>query len=178
MLIDIIFAVIVVLAIFKGYRRGLIVGLFSFIAIIIGLAAAIKLSVVVADRLGKSVKVSEQWLPIIAFIIVFALVVILVRLGANFIQRTVEIAMLGWLNRLGGVILYLAIYIGVYSVLLFYADKVDLIKEGTKQKSTTYSYVEPVGPKAIDTFGAVIPFFRNMFKELEDFFDDISHKMR
>src|SRR6478609_5589053 len=98
MIIDLIFAIIVVVAIFKGYQRGLIVGIFSFIAIIVGLAAAIKLSVVIAGRIGKTVNVSEEWLPVIAFIVVFVIVVLVVRLGAKFIQRTVEMSMLGGLN--------------------------------------------------------------------------------
>ena len=71
MLLDIIFAVIIVLAIFKGYQRGLIVGVFSFVAIIIGLAAAMKLSTVVAGYIGKAVKVSDEWLPVISFAVVF-----------------------------------------------------------------------------------------------------------
>ncbi|MEI9807190.1 MAG: CvpA family protein [Bacteroidota bacterium] len=96
MILDLFFVVILVLAIFKGYRRGLIVGLFSFVAIIVGLAAAIKLSTLAADYIGKAVNVSDRWLPIISFAVVFIIVILLVRLGANAIQRTVEIAMLGW----------------------------------------------------------------------------------
>jgi membrane protein required for colicin V production len=46
MILDLVFAVLIILAIIKGYQRGLIVGIFSLIAIIIGLAAAIKLSAV------------------------------------------------------------------------------------------------------------------------------------
>jgi membrane protein required for colicin V production len=178
MVLDVIFAVIVILAIFKGYRRGLIVGIFSFVAIIIGLAAAIKLSLVVSGYIGKSVNISEKWLPFISFLIVFIVVVLLVRLGANFIQRTAEVAMLGWLNRLGGIILYLAIYIAVFSVLLFYAEQVHLLRPETMDKSVTYSYISPVGPKAINVFGSIVPFFKNMFVELQDFFEGISHKMR
>ena len=55
MLLDIIFAALIVFAVLKGYQRGLIIGLFSLVAVIIGLAAAMKLSVVMADYLGKAV---------------------------------------------------------------------------------------------------------------------------
>ena len=77
MLIDLIFAVILVLAILKGYQRGLVIGLFSLVAVIIGLAAAMKLSTVVAGYIGKAVKVSEEWLPIISFAVVFLIVLLL-----------------------------------------------------------------------------------------------------
>ena len=51
MIIDIIVVIILILAAIKGFRQGLIVALFSVIAFIVGLAAAIKLSVVVAGLL-------------------------------------------------------------------------------------------------------------------------------
>src|SRR5450432_2625915 len=103
MILDLLFAVIIVLAIIKGYQRGLIVGVFSLVAIIVGLAAAIKLSTVVAGYIGKAVKISDQWLPVISFAVVFLIVVLLVRLGANAVQKIAEAVMLGWVNRIGGI---------------------------------------------------------------------------
>ena len=67
MLIDLLLLILAVFAIIKGFSRGLIVGIFSLLAIIIGLAAAMKLSLVVAGWLGESVNVSERWLPVISF---------------------------------------------------------------------------------------------------------------
>ena len=176
MLIDLILVILLILAAIRGYRRGLIVGVFSFIAIIIGLAAAIKLSAVVANYVGASVKISDQWLPVISFAIVFIIVVLLIRWGANLIQRTVEITMLGWVNRLGGVVFYAAIYIIVFSVLLFYAGQIHLIQPATIEKSATYAYLQPWGPRVINSFAAIIPFFRDMFAELTGFFDGIAQK--
>jgi len=177
MILDIIVVIILLLAIFKGYQRGLIVGIFSFVALFIGLAAAIKLSAVVAGYIGKSVKVSAQWLPLIAFAVVFIIVVLLVRLVAKIIERSVRFVMLGWINRLGGVILYVALYITVLSVLLFYAEQIKLLQPATIDKSVTYHYIQPLGPKAIDALGTILPFFKNMFQELQDFFGNLSHKM-
>ena len=177
MIIDIIVAVILIFAIIRGYRQGLIVALFSVIAFIIGLAAAIKLSVVAADYIGNAVKVSDKWLPIISFAVVFLVVVILVRLGAKFIQKTVELAMLGWVNRVAGILLYLGIYILIFSVLLFYADQLGFIKPETKTESATYAYIQPWGPKIMEGLGKIIPVFKGMFKDLEDFFDTVSKQV-
>ena len=177
MILDIIVAVILILAIIKGYRQGLIVALFSFIAFIIGLAAALKLSVVVAGYIGKAVNVSDKWLPIISFAVVFLIVVLLVRLGAKFIQKTVELAMLGWVNRVGGILLYAGLYILIFSVLLFYADQMNFIKPETKTGSVTYSYIQPWGPKLMEGLGKIIPIFKGMFEDLEDFFDSVSKQV-
>jgi membrane protein required for colicin V production len=177
MIIDIIVVIVLILAVFKGYRQGLIVALFSVIAFVIGLAAALKLSAVVADHLGKAVKVSDKWLPIISFAVVFLIVVLLVRLGARFIQKTVELAMLGWLNRVGGILLYAALYILIFSILLFYADQLGFIEPATKTGSVTYSYIQPWGPKLMEGLGNIIPVFKGMFEDLEDFFDSVSKQV-
>ena len=177
MVLDIIVAVILILAIIKGYRQGLIVALFSLIAFIIGIAAAIKLSVVAAGYIGKAVNVSNKWLPIISFAVVFLIVVFLVRLGAKFIQKTGELAMLGWANRVGGILLYVGLYILIFSVLLFYADQMNFIKPETKSESVTYSYIQPWGPKLMEGLGKIIPIFKGMFEDLEDFFDNVSKQL-
>lgn len=177
MLIDLIFAVILVLAILKGYQRGLVIGLFSLVAVIIGLAAAMKLSTVVAGYIGKAVKVSEEWLPVISFAVVFLIVLLLIRLGARAIEKAIEVVLLGWVNKIGGIILFAAIYITVFSVLLFYAEQMKLLQADTIDKSVTYSFVQPWGPKAMNGFGSIVPIFKDMFSELEQFFDGVAKEI-
>jgi membrane protein required for colicin V production len=177
MLLDLIYAVIIVLAVLHGYRRGLIVGLFSLVAIIIGLAAAMKLSIVAGEYIGKVIKISDEWLPVISFAVVFLLVVLLVRWGASAIQKAVEMVMLGWVNKIGGILFYVVIYTIVFSVLLFYAEQVKILQPETINKSVTYSFIQPWGPKVIDGFGSIIPVFKNMFGELEQFFDRVAKEI-
>ena len=177
MILDIIVAIILILAVIKGYRQGLIVALFSVIAFIVGLAAAMKLSVVVAGYIDNAVNISNKWLPIISFAVVFLIVVLLVRLGAKFIQKSVEFAMLGWVNRIGGILLYAGLYILIFSILLFYAEQLNMIKAETKNDSVTYTYIQPWGPKLMDGLGKIIPVFKGMFEDLEDFFDGVSKQV-
>ena len=178
MILDILFVILLVFAVIKGFQRGLIVGIFSFVAIIVGLAAAIKLSAVVADYLGETTTVSKQWLPALSFLLVFLLVVLLIRLGANLLQRSVEAVMMGWANRLGGIVFYLAIYTIVYSILLFYATQLKLLSPETAGQSIVYSTIAPWGPGIIDAIGAVLPFFKDMFKELESFFENAAGHLK
>ena len=110
MLIDIITVILVLMAVFKGLRKGFVVAIFSLFAYFIGLAAALKLSTLMAGYIGSNVEVSQRWLPFLAFFLVFIIVVLLVRLGAKAIEGMMKMMMLGWLNRIGGVILYIIIY--------------------------------------------------------------------
>ncbi|MEP6513044.1 MAG: CvpA family protein [Parafilimonas sp.] len=176
MLIDLAFIILVLLAVIKGYSRGLIIAIVSFLAIIIGLAAAMKLSIVVAGWLNNSTNINKQWLPLISFAVVMIAVIILVRWLAGLLQKTVEIAMLGWVNRLGGIVLYVLLYITFFSVVLFYANQMQVIKEETIASSKTYPFIEPWASKAMDMLSAVLPFFKNMFQELTGFFNSIAKK--
>src|ERR1700741_3998537 len=120
MIIEIVFLILCVGAIIRGIRNGLIVGVFSLLAFIIGLAAALKLSVVTAGYLADLISINPKWMPLISFAIVFILVVLLVRWAAGLIQKTIEFAWLGWANKLGGILFYLILYILIFSVILFY----------------------------------------------------------
>lgn len=177
-MIDILFAIITIVAVIKGMRKGLVVALFSIIAFIIGLAAALKLSAAVAIYLQKSVSVSDKWLPFISFGIVFVVVVILVNWAGKFIEKSFEMAFLGWANKLAGAALYVALYIIIFSVFLFYADKIHLLKPDTFQQSVTYPYIRPWAPAVLDNFGKIIPVFKDSFASLESFFEGVSDKMQ
>ncbi len=176
MIIDILFLILIVLAIIKGISRGLIVGIFSILAFIVGLAAALKLSAVVAQKLQQGTSVPGPWLPVISFALVFLVALVLINLLARLIDKTFDVAMLGWLDSLGGIVLYVVIYTLLFSVLLFYAEKIGLVKPETVTASVTYPYVQPWGPKVMNNIGKVIPLFKDMFGQLEDFFDGIAKK--
>ena len=164
-------------AVVKGWRNGLVVSAFSFAGLIIGLAAAIKLSAVVAMHLENSFNTSSRWLPLLSFILVLVLVGLLVRWLAKLLEGALKLAMMGWLNRLGGVLLYLILYTTVYSILLFYGAKSHLISAQNVADSKIYPVIASWGPSLIDFIAKFVPFFKNMFTELEDFFQKLSQKI-
>lgn len=171
MLIDIVFAVLMLLAVFKGVTKGFIVAVFSFVAFFVGLAAALKLSATVAGYLSAGA-ITGRWLPFVSFAIVFIGVIFLVKWGAAIIKRTVSLVLLGWLDRLGGVLLFAIIYLMIYSIVLFYASQLHLVTPQLLAESATGNFIMPWGPKAISLLSAIVPWFSNMFTELGNFFED------
>lgn len=178
MIIDIIVLIAFALAIIKGLRSGLIVAVFSIVAFIIGIVAALKLSTVVAAWLAESTNINTQWLPFIAFAAVFFLVVFAIRAIAKLIEKAVDLAWMGWANKLGGVLGYALLYLLILSVLFFYAEQMKLLTPETIAASRTYTYIEPLGPKVMDTIGNVLPVFSNMFSQLEHFFEKLGTQMK
>ncbi len=176
-MLDIFFVIIIIIACIRGYQKGLIIAIFSIVAFIIGLAAALKLSAVVAGWLGIHSSINAKWLPVLSFAAVFFIVVLLVRWGGKLVEKTFKIALLGWVNRLGGIAFYATLYIIILSIFLFYAEKVHLLDAATFEASQTYPFVKPWGPFVIESFGKIIPIFKDMFAELETFFGNIGNKI-
>ncbi|MBC7937488.1 MAG: CvpA family protein [Rhizobacter sp.] len=174
MLIDIIFLIMMLVAVFKGYSKGFIVALFSVIGFIVGLAAALKLSAFAAEKLSGTFNASGKWLPVLSFLLVFIAVVLLVRLGARLLQSSVELVMLGWVNRIAGILLFALLYAILFSVFLFYAVQLHVFAAETITASNVYPYIQPLGPKVIDSLGTVVPWFKDMFAQLEHFFEGIA----
>jgi membrane protein required for colicin V production len=173
MFIDVVFFGLMLLAVKKGYSKGLIVAVFSLIGFIVGLAAAIKLSAVVAGWLGTQINVAQQWIPIISFAVVFIGVVYLVKLGAVLVEKSIQFVMLGWVNKIGGILFYALLYSIILSVFCFYAKQLNIITTSTINDSKVYTIIAPLGQEVINSIGVVIPIFKNLFTQLENFFETV-----
>ncbi len=174
MLPDIIALILLVMAVYKGFRKGLVVAVFSLFAFIIGLAAALKLSAVAANYIGEAISFSQKWLPFVAFFLVFLIVVLLVKLGAVIVEKLVNVVMLGWVNRLGGILFFILIYFFIYSIVLFYAAQLGVLKPTVTDNSFAYNLIAPLAPAIMEGIGKVFPLFRDMFEQLLDFFQSVS----
>jgi membrane protein required for colicin V production len=172
--IDIFVLLLLAMAVFKGWQKGLVVGLFSLLAIVIGAAAALKLSGLAGAYMTDAFPNLAKWIPFLSFILVFVLVVIAVRLLAKFIEETLEWSMLGWLNKLGGILFFSILYMLVASIVLFFLNKLGLLSDTSKEASKTYSILAPLAPTIMDGLGKLIPIFKDLFGELEKAFESVA----
>lgn len=170
MVIDILFAGALIFALIKGFQKGFVIALFSFVAYFIGLAAALKLSSSVGNYLVKDGVAPSWWLPVVSFLIVFAIVILLVNILARVIKSFLKILTLGWLDRLSGILIYVLLYTFILSILLFYAFQIGWISESEAASSKTWVYIEPLAPSMVEFTGKLIPFFANLFDALKEFF--------
>ena len=175
-MIDLVFLLLIALAVYKGYRKGLIVSLFSVIALVAGLAAAFKLSALTGRYIAAQVAVPGPLLPSLSFLVTFLIVALLVRLVARIIEKSVQLAMLGWINRLGGALLHVVLYTTLLSFALFFGEKTQWLKADAISRSKAYPYVQPWAPGLLNNLGKWIPVFKGTYAELEHFFEGIAEK--
>jgi len=177
-MIDTIFFIVIFLAVIRGWRKGMILGLLSMVCGLIGLAAAVKLSAVVATHLKNDLHLSTRWLPVMAFILVFLAVILIIRWFGRLLEGLVKLALLEWVNKLAGIGLFITLYVSIYSILLFYGTQTQVISKQAVGDSHFYSLIAPLGPGVIRFITQFIPFGQDMFKALEGFFDRIAGNMR
>ncbi len=174
MIIDVPYLLLLLFALYKGFTKGFIIAVFSVIGVVVGLAAAIKLSAVVANHLKTFTHIQAAWLPFLSFLIVMIATLALVKLLATVLQKSVELMLMGWANKLGGVLLFMLLYTMVYSVILFFAVKLDVVTNEATVTSKTYGFVRPWASITFDGVSKLFPIFKNMFTDLEQYFDTIA----
>ncbi len=174
-MIDVVFLILMALAIYKGYSKGFIIAIFSILGFIIALAAALKLSSTIALKLSEHSNFGK-WLPPLSFLLVFIAAAFCIKLLGNVIQKLVETILLGWANRIAGVLLYALLYSIIFSIFIFYAVQLNLLQISAMNASIVYPYLQPLGPKVIEGLGTIIPWFKNMFASLENFFGKFATK--
>jgi membrane protein required for colicin V production len=101
---DIVVGVILVYGLIRGLFRGLVKEAASVIGALGGFLAAYSFYGIVAGYLSGVVS-SPAYRNLLAFLIIFCAVVVVVNVLAIVIKYLLKIVFLGWLDRLGGVVL-------------------------------------------------------------------------
>lgn len=120
-IIDIIILLCSVPAIFRGLSKGFIAQVAALVALVLGAWMAFHFSNVVVEWLKPAMDVSPAVLQAIAFTIILLGVFFALTLAGKMLEGIVKIVMLGWLNKLLGVVfalLKVVLAIGLF-ILLF-----------------------------------------------------------
>ncbi|MDH3626915.1 MAG: CvpA family protein [Acidobacteriota bacterium] len=99
--IDIVLLGIACALVIVGMWKGLVRVLVGVAALVAAFALAARYHAPLAERLG-GVDLSDGWLPILAYLLIFVGVMLAGGLIAFLIRRVLKAAMLGWLDRLAG----------------------------------------------------------------------------
>jgi membrane protein required for colicin V production len=176
MVIDILFLILLLMAAIKGFKKGFIVAVFSFLSFILGIAVAIKCSVIVAHMIEQYTKLHGTWLPFLAFLLIIITVSLIIYLLARLLENAIQLVLPSIFNKLAGFALYALLYTFILSVFLFYAFQLHILPQHVATESVSYAIVQPVAPWMIDKAAIVFPVFKNMFEQLTVFFEEVIHK--
>ena len=103
-IVDIVIGVILIWGAISGFRKGLILSLASFVAIIAGALAAYYGSDAIAAQLVGKVDWSQKQIAVASFAIAFIGVVLLVHLLAKMLGKILDLVALGFVNKISGAV--------------------------------------------------------------------------
>jgi membrane protein required for colicin V production len=165
--LDIILAIPLLWAVYKGFTKGLIFSVASLLALILGIYGAIHFSFLTEQYIQAWFHPNEKYLVIISFGITFVLIVIIVHLLAWAADKLIKAVALSFFNRLGGLLFNLIKMAFILSVILSLVNYLnsfrDFIPEKDRQESLLYGPVSAFAP-------AVFPYlkFEEIRKKLEN----------
>jgi len=148
--IDIVLGILLVLAAINGFRKGLVVEVASIAALILGIWGAIEFSYITSDFLVEQFDLQTAHLNIISFVLTFVVIVVLVHIVGNVVNKMLEAVMLGFVNKLAGLVFGLLKAALILSVVLVVFNKIDegvhILPEDTKAESSMYEPIRSFAP--------------------------------
>ena len=100
---DIVTIIILGYSLIRGLFRGLVKEMASIVGVLGGFYAAYTYYMVLGQLLGRFIK-NTAYLNILSFLIIFCAVLIAVSVMGVIIKYLLNIAFLGWVDRIGGVV--------------------------------------------------------------------------
>ncbi|RYE20266.1 MAG: CvpA family protein [Sphingobacteriales bacterium] len=174
MALDIIGVTLIIVFFIRGYMKGLIVAVFSVLAILLGIICSLKLSGKLAAFLFEKGWVTSGWGQVISYAILFIAVVLVVRIIAKAIETSAKALMMGWINSGIGGIFYAFMGAIIWSSFLWIGNEMQMIEASTKATSLTYTYFAPLAPWLFEKIGKVWPMVKDIFGNLQHFFNNVN----
>ena len=138
---------------YRGFSKGFIIVLASFVALILGVIGAIYFSDYAAEMLKSKTDIDEEYISISAFSITFMGIIVGVHLIAKIVNQAVKMVALGPLNKvMGGVfnILKTIIILSVAFYLFdFFNSQFTMVKKKTLNESIAYTSIRSITEEVI-----------------------------
>ena len=166
MILDVIFGIILILALYRGFNKGLIYSILSFIAIFLGILLAMNFSSLAAYWMSSVLNVPPSIMPVFSFLVVLIVVILSIKLVAIVMEKILKMISLNIFNRLAGAFFWGAIASIMFGVAIWLIDQAGVFTPQLKAESFAFKYVVPLGPSSIDMVGSYIPFLKEAFYEL------------
>jgi membrane protein required for colicin V production len=145
---DIIILLCFLPAVISGLMKGFIQQVVALVSLLLGAWLAFKFSNVVGEWLQPYFNVSETVMHVISFAVIMVAVVLVLFVLGKILTGVTKLVMLGWLDRLLGLVFALllaGLLIGIGIVLFDTVNvKFDLVDEAVLEESVLYAPIRDI----------------------------------
>lgn len=154
--IDIIIIIPLVYASWVGFRKGLIIEVFTLLALLVGIYAGIHFSDWTSNLIVSNIEIEGKYLPVVAFTLTFLAVGAMVFFAGKMIERMVKVVNLSPVNKILGLFFGVVKMLYTLSILIIlietYDERGSFIPNELKEESLFY---HPVRVTASATIPAI-----------------------
>jgi membrane protein required for colicin V production len=154
--LDVVILIPISYAAWVGFKKGLIIEVFTLLALFVGLYAGIHFSEFIVEQLKTTFKWDSAYISPVAFTLTFLGVGAMVYFGGKALEKVVKAVMLSPLNKAGGVffaILKASYLVSIVLVLFASFDKSNhFIPLKAKEDSLLYFPLQSFSTKTIPGF--------------------------
>lgn len=148
--LDIIICIPLLWALLKGYRTGFVLAIATLASLVLGIYLAYEFSYIISDILQEYLEIKNEALPLVSFIATFGGVIICVHFLANVLEKALNMAALGLVNKLAGA-LFSFIKVGLIISVILYAGSLlekplNIIPQEIKEESLVFEPIKKVPP--------------------------------
>jgi membrane protein required for colicin V production len=170
--IDILILIPIIYGAYKGFKNGLIIEVFTLLALVVGLYAGIHFSDAVSKWLKDTFGWTSQYLPVISFTVTFLAIGAMVYFAGKAIENVVKAINLTPLNKFFGLFfaaLKMTYFVSIGIVLIeSYDEKSHFFPAEKKESSLLYNPFKKISTTTIPGISESSIFIQNTFKEESD----------
>lgn len=167
---DLVLFLALLVGAYKGYRRGFVLEIITFLALILGVLGAFKLLHWGMDLLDSLFSISGKILPFLSFLLLFIGIVVLINLLGRMTRKLIEVIMLGSVDSLAGGVFGFLKWAFALSVLLWLLASWEIeLPHSWQEGSVLYPYLVGFAPGVFEILSPIFPFAESLFSDIKDF---------
>jgi membrane protein required for colicin V production len=176
MLIDLAFVFLAAFGFYTGFKKGFLKTIFASLSILIAIVAALKLSPLVINLLEGAFSLSAPIAFILGLVITFFLVMLLIRFIGKRLEGILKAIKINFVNKIiGGAFLSL-FFIVCFSFIVWFLNQSNFITDETKEKSISYTILEPLPEQSKEVFKSFKPLFQEFWNKTIETMDQLKDK--
>lgn len=176
MIFDLIFVIVIGLAFWWGFQKGVIHTIFAILVYFFGVLGAVRFSYILIKYLKQWTGLSQKPLSVIAFILMFLLIVLMVRIVEWLLESVLQQFSLNGANKIAGGVLHALAGLYFLCVLLWYGKGFNIVPKDQREMSHVYRYIDNIAPSVMTWTGAIVPIVKETYTEMEHLLIDAPKK--
>ena len=165
-IIDIIIVLLLLLGAYKGYSKGMLLEIIGILAFFVALVTGFMLLNWAMDFLQTKIEISDSLLPYVAFLLLFAAIVIGINLLGKALKKVLDLTFFGTFDSLAGAIIGLFKWALAISFLIWMVNTLEIeIPSDSLSGSRVYPLLQPFAPIVFNTLSDVLPTAESFFQQ-------------